>query len=51
MVGLPLYILYRGKEVQSRGDYRVKVVCRGTKGRGHFWYGRSLCGGERYREV
>ena len=52
MVGLPRYILNRGKEVQARGYYRVKVVCRGTQGRGHFWYGMAdLCvWGERYRE-
>ena len=37
----------KGKEVQGRGFYRVKVVCRGTQGRGHFWFGMSECvGGE-----
>ena len=49
---LGTYPRYRDKEVQGRGYYRVKVVCRGTQGRGHFWYGMAdLCvWGERYRE-
>ena len=53
MVGLPRYILNRGKEVQARGYYRVKVVCGGTHGRGHFRYGMAdLCvWGEMYKEV
>ena len=42
-----VHAVHRGKEVQGRGFYRVKVVCRGTQGRWHFWCGMSVCvGGE-----